>query len=557
MADGPGRDGRRTDAGTAATTTTGEGAGSGGSGNEATRPDDRREPVDLEEIVTPPVVAGLAVAVLVVVLALVRIQATAHLLALAGVAVLLAGLAVVVVRSLRSRPRQWWDAAAAAAAMVGTAGVVDVGRDQLTTVAGRTTGVALVVVAVGSALDRRDHQERTPRTWLTWFFGLWGLALLVLPVAFTRIGVLLGAALFSTQMVLEGVVRAGLLPLDPDPDDHRPLLARWLAYNARTNQSRSTVVKEFYFEGPDAPGRLLRFGVLMACAGGIATMGVVTDSTAVVIGAMLVAPLITPMMGMGLALTMGWPQRLVHSSTVVLLGCAIAVGVGAILPAAMRISLDLTSNSQITSRASPTVADLIIAVIAGATGAYANARRDVSSSLPGVAIAIALVPPLAIVGVTAQQGAWGQAAGTLLLFLTNLTAILLVGGVVFLITGVAPLRMVAANQGRVRTAVVGVALLAIGVVAGLLVNGEAITRDSLVQERMGTVVGAWLGDDSTFSVVSVEVKDNRATIVLAGPGNPPQLQSLAADVEQEFQRDLVLDVQWVARERRVLTTTGD
>ncbi|MFV0524845.1 MAG: DUF389 domain-containing protein [Acidimicrobiales bacterium] len=524
--------------------------------------DDRTEPTNVEEILTPTVLTGLAVALLVAVVALVRIEAAARTLVLAAVAVLVAGQGKVVVHALGSRPRRWWNAAAAAAAMVGTLGVIDTGRGPLTTAwtttaAGRATGVALVVIAVGSALDRHAR-ERFTRAWLSWFLGLWGLALLVVPVAFTRIGVILGTVVFGTQIVLEAAVRARLLPLGEDPDDDRGLVARWLAYNARTNQSRSTVVKEFYFEGPDAPGRLLRFSVLMACAGGIATMGVITDSTAVVIGAMLVAPLITPMMGMGLALTMGWPQRLVHSSTVVLLGCAIAVAVGAVLPAVMQVSLDLTSNHQITSRASPTVADLVIAVIAGATGAYANARRDVSSSLPGVAIAIALVPPLAIVGVAAQQGAWSQAAGTLLLFLTNMTAILLVGGVVFLITGVAPLRMVTANQGRVRSAIVGVALLAIAVVASLLVNGEAITRDSLVQERMGTVVGAWLGDDSAFSVVSIEVRDDRATIVLAGPGNPPQLQTLVTAVEQEFQRKLTLDVQWVARERRVLSTSrGD
>ena len=73
-------------------------------------------------------------------------------------------------------------------------------------------------------------------------------------------------------------------------------------------------------------------------------------------------------------------------------------------------------NTQITARVSPTIVDLVAAAATGLAGAFAVARRDIGDILPGVAIAISLVPPLAVVGVTAVDGDWDGALGALLLF---------------------------------------------------------------------------------------------------------------------------------------------
>ncbi len=476
----------------------------------------------------------------------VRVASAILALALVGTAVALA----------RRRPIDW---AEIAASLVGAALAVTVfvaAGNQLAPAVGRVLGAVLFATAVVWAVRAHRARQQVPTGAIV--AAVAALALLVVPTQTAEAAILIGAATACLHVVIKALASAKLIDLGDATADEpdAPLLERWLIHNAKTNTSRKIIIQEFFFEGPQGPGQLLRFLVLMVCASGIATMGVLTDSTAVVIGAMLVAPLITPMMGMALSLTMGWPRRLLQTTIAVVLGALIAIACGAILPAALGSSIDLLSNTQITSRSSPTVADLIIALIAGATGAYANARRDVASSLPGVAIAIALVPPLAVVGVTAQQGAWDASAGTLLLFLTNLTAILLMGGVVFLVTGVAPIRSARANQHRVRTALSAVAMLSIMVVGALMVNGQSIARDSLANDELSSIVSDWLGESTDFSIDSITVVEDRMTVIVSGPGDPPDVEGLINRVDDEFDRSITVDVQWVARDRVLGVTEG-
>ena len=111
-------------------------------------------------------------------------------------------------------------------------------------------------------------------------------------------------------------------------------------------------------------------------------------------------------------------------------------------------AVDLTANSQVTSRTSPTVVDLVAAVATGFAGAVALSRRDVAAVLPGVAIAISLVPPLAVAGVCLGEGSVAQFLGALLLFLSNLVALVLVGTVLFAALGYAQEADAEARGGR-------------------------------------------------------------------------------------------------------------
>ncbi|MEZ5342072.1 MAG: DUF389 domain-containing protein [Acidimicrobiales bacterium] len=212
----------------------------------------------------------------------------------------------------------------------------------------------------------------------------------------------------------------------------------WLARSQQiSDEHRLDIFREVYLDGRNARQRVFRFALLMIFASVLATAGVLADSTAVVIGAMLIAPLITPMMGMALGLALGWPSRLRRATALVAGGIAIAISTGWLIPAVLPVAVATQTNSEILSRTSPNLLDLLVAVAAGAAGAYALARPDVASSLPGVAVAIALVPPLAVVGITLGQHEWRQATGAGLLFSTNLVAILVTGGLVFVLTGVA------------------------------------------------------------------------------------------------------------------------
>lgn len=337
-------------------------------------------------------------------------------------------------------------------------------------------------------------------------------------------------------------------------EDRRGLgtFRHWLHGQELAEEARLIVYDQVLFDGVMARSKLARFFILMALASVISAVGVLADSTAVVIGAMLVAPLIVPLMATSLSLVMGWPNRMVRAAFAALTGTGLAVGVGWLLPFVLPSTVDILSNTQITSRSSPTMLDLVVAIAAGATGAYAVSRPDVSVTLPGVAVAIALVPPLSVVGVTLQAGDYVQARGTLLLFAANAVAILFAGGLVFVLTGVAPLRRVARNQHRVRTTTVSVAVLGVLVISALSLNGAAVARDSLALEGARSEVGKWLGPETDFSVVGVIVDDRRVEVTLAGPGEPPPATELAARLAERFGREVTLDLQWIPRERRIV-----
>ncbi|MGI9578793.1 MAG: DUF389 domain-containing protein, partial [Microthrixaceae bacterium] len=269
-------------------------------------------------------------------------------------------------------------------------------------------------------------------------------------------------------------------PSNPARRAQAALLA-WIADRPEDAEDRQTLQEKVFFEGLQARVRFARFVTLMAFASIIASIGVLVESTAVVIGAMLIAPLMVPLMSIAFALPMGWPRRLRRGVGIALTGVGIAIATGAIVGAVAPRTVDVTSNAEVLSRITPTSVDLAIAVAAGAAGAYALGRRDVSDSLPGVAVAIALVPPLAVVGLCWGQGAWAQGNGAFLLFLTNAVAILLAGGFTFVLLGTAPLEAVSSGQERVSTALAGVVALGAVVVLLLLMNGSTLAQAELAR----------------------------------------------------------------------------
>ncbi len=161
----------------------------------------------------------------------------------------------------------------------------------------------------------------------------------------------------------------------------------------------------------------------------IATLGLLSNSAAVIIGAMIVAPLMGPIVGMAYSTAMGNRKLLRRSGFTVFKGIILTIVVSWLVTSI--IGLD-TVDTEIMSRVKPTLIDFGIAMAAGAAGAFANTRRSISTAMPGVAIAVALVPPLSVVGIGLAQGEGSIAFGALLLFLTNLICIIFFGSLVFL-----------------------------------------------------------------------------------------------------------------------------
>lgn len=179
------------------------------------------------------------------------------------------------------------------------------------------------------------------------------------------------------------------------------------------------------------------FFLMLVLSSIIATGGIVGDSTAVVVGAMIITPLMTPMLAAALSIITGDGPNTVRSLLVTVAGAALVVAVAVVVTRLSPTGVQLAGNSQIAARTAPRVIDLIIALAAGAAGALAVARKDVSFVLPGVAVAISLVPPLCVAGSALAEGSQALALGALLLFATNFFAIQLAGGIVFTSMGFA------------------------------------------------------------------------------------------------------------------------
>ena len=163
------------------------------------------------------------------------------------------------------------------------------------------------------------------------------------------------------------------------------------------------------------------FLVLTVGATLIATLGLLANSPGVVIGAMVVAPWIMPLQAMAFEIAQGRLAMVGRALRTLLVGVAICV----LLAMAVGYLVAFPSfGSEVMNRTSPNLLDLGIALVAGAVAMFAKLRKDALSALAGLAIAVALVPPICVVGILLASAYWGQAYGALLLFTTNLLGIL-------------------------------------------------------------------------------------------------------------------------------------
>ena len=177
---------------------------------------------------------------------------------------------------------------------------------------------------------------------------------------------------------------------------------------------------------------VFRFYALVAVSTMIASFGLITNSTAVVIGAMLVAPLMTPIFGISLGLICGDTILLSKAMRAEIAGVFAAVLMGYILGT---LYPALEPTPEMLSRTQPQLFDLLVAVFAGFAGSYAMVDEHISPALPGVAIATAIVPPLANTGLCFAVGAYAGGIGSFLLFFANFLSILLVSSFVFWLFG--------------------------------------------------------------------------------------------------------------------------
>lgn len=292
-------------------------------------------------------------------------------------------------------------------------------------------------------------------------------------------------------------------------------------------QSRATTAEllrletAVQFGSVQVEGRFVRFYTMLALSTVIATYGLMDDSTAAVIGAMIIAPLMTPIMAATLSIVRGDMVGLRRSLAVVVSGIAMVVGIAYLLTLAVPNVLDLTSVGQVTARTSPGLTDLAIALASGAAGAFGLSRSDVSDALPGVAISISLVPPLGVVGICLGEGSLSLALGALTLFTTNLLAILLAGGVVFAILGFGHVDRPSPERTVARRLSTGIVIAAVLLIAiPLTASTVRLTQNAILVSEFQSVLDEWL-THSAWEVTSVTSDLNSIDAVVQGPGTQP------------------------------------
>lgn len=245
------------------------------------------------------------------------------------------------------------------------------------------------------------------------------------------------------------------------------------------------------------------FNLLILLASGIAYFGLRQDSAVVIIGAMLVAPLMSPMMAMGFAIINGNFPLFRRAAVSTLIGIGLAVGMATVVTF---LFPSKTITGEIVARTNPNLLDLFIALISGLAGAYALGRKEVSASLPGVAIAASLVPPLCVVGYGLGTLQWRVATNSLLLFSTNLASIIVAGIIMFWLLGFRPDSTVDQRlfQTSIRFAILAVLLVSVPLLIFTLQNTIQTTRQADVERILQTEIDPAVAEIEDIQIRAVE-----------------------------------------------------
>jgi uncharacterized hydrophobic protein (TIGR00271 family) len=283
------------------------------------------------------------------------------------------------------------------------------------------------------------------------------------------------------------------------------------------------------------------FLTLIALSTSIASLGLLQDSPAVVIGAMLVAPLMMPMIGAGLALVQGNVQLVQEAARSILLGFFLALSIGFLMGLIhMLLMPGIGLSHEILARGTPNVLDLLVAFLSGLAAAYALARPGLMGAMAGVAIAAALVPPIGTTGICLAKGEYMVSRGAALLFGTNLVAIVLGASIAFMLIGVRGTRNSGGRKLWARRAIQGLFLLALLLavpLASVLLGQVARKSDAalVVTPALRHALGNTLADHATTLVSLERAPGEEATllVVIAAEQPNPRLAGRLATVASE------------------------
>jgi len=309
-----------------------------------------------------------------------------------------------------------------------------------------------------------------------------------------------------------------------------PTLAELAHGRATTPEDLRWLGDKLRLDAPPVQDRYVRFFTLLVLSTIIAAGGLISDSAAVIIGAMIVAPLMTPMMCAAFGIISGSGRTTVIAVMTVGIGVVVVVVIAGAL--ARLVPTGGTITPEELARTSPRLLDLVVALAAGAAGAFATGRDDVSDALPGVAIAVSLVPPLAVVGITLAAGRGDLAGGAFLLFFTNFVAIVLAAVIVMSLMGYAAVARSLTGHGSRRAATFVIAVALIAVIVPLAGASYRVFVDAELTSEATTALGTWL-QGTDYQIMSVDASGGNVDARISGDGPEPSFDKLLAELRQQ------------------------
>ena len=310
------------------------------------------------------------------------------------------------------------------------------------------------------------------------------------------------------------------------------MIKEW--FQPLTSKRKTDVIREL--NQASSPGFDYFLLVLLSCS--IATFGLITNSAAVIIGAMLVAPLMSPILGISISTVVAQERLFQRASlslgTGILLSLVLSTilgWVGSILPFDLLVALP----TEVLVRTQPSPFDLGIALAGGAAAAYALANPRLSAALPGVAIATALMPPLCVAGICIAVGNSAAALGALLLLITNLTAISFAGILVFFALGFRPRKHETLWHGMPRGLMISAALVLIVTIPLVLLTNRLVNEARYNKDVQDTVAAevAFLKDAQLLDIeqnLVEEILHLKVTILTTNPPSYARVVSLQQEI---------------------------
>ncbi len=288
--------------------------------------------------------------------------------------------------------------------------------------------------------------------------------------------------------------------------------------------------------GPD-------FVVMLGLAAAVSTLGLMQDSPAVVIGSMLLAPLMTPIMGLGLALAQASIKLMFLSLKSILLGFLLTLTISFIL--GLITPSGETLPQEVLARSTPNILDLMIALFAAGAAAFAMARPNIVGAIAGVAIATALVPPACSIGISLANGAFLNAFGASLLFFANLVAIIAASSFTFSFLGIISDRALRRHRRIARFAKIGlvaVMLLLFGPMSKTLMStiaeGKNVTASYPVTTAVARAVNERVHQDEDVEVILMARSRSEPGVIIHIASRNDLPKSYASEIKQIVRQEM-------------------